>query len=961
MELFQELDVEEMLRRLRNSWFLTGLSLIILTLLVTNTGFSQNGNKEHSSSLSRQEDWITFLSDSGSFTVELPDTPRKRTKFAISSEKLEAVKELIYFRCAKRVSYYNLPSDISPRSDRFSAVEIDVSGCERTERDFEKEVSGLFLALLGDYYTILIVDRRIEVNGLSGRELIFNRRGLKDRRGSGARSRFLAVNAGERILLLYYYNYNSMWRRAEEELISKRLAEEKRIFRTFKPIFKPNDKQPSERRRQKEWSTFSSDSGSFTVELPDIPRKINKLAFSKGEGEIVFFKCARTLSKYNLPSSSNIEASRIAITEIDVSGCERTESDFEKKVSELFLALLDDYYTALVVDKTVKVNGLSGRELVYKLGAENKPDAETYRRVRAINAGERIFLMYYDIYSRTEGSFAEEERIFRTFKPNGKQSSEGRKKEKEWVAFSSDSGSFTVELPDTPQKIIKLAPSGREEDFRFDFYIFRCTKKVSHYRLPSRIKPMSNEPYRFLIVETDVSRCKRTESDFDREVNRFFLLMLNDKFVALSDKKVKVNGLSGREIIYKKGSGVDKYSKALAVNAGERILFLLYDRMSLSRAEEERIAGTFKPKFKQSDKQLFEQRREGDWTTFSPDSGSFTVELPDTPRKITKLAPLKRGEENDDELKVFEYAKSLSHYYLPSSSNIESSRIKITEINLSEHGLTDIFFDRKVSELFLDELVIYSKVLSDKRVKVNGLNGRELIYKLGSETYNRILAVNAGESIFLLRYYSYDRMTEDKVVEEERVFRTFKPVFKSSNKQVFEIEEEEWITFSSDSGSFTVELPYIPRKIVKFAVSNEELETVRELIDFRCAKKVSYYNLQAYAKTIITNNRLSIVEIDVSGCELTESDFERDVNESFMSNLTELPLSDKKVKVNGLNGREITYKRGLKVYNRSLAVNAGGRIFLLHYYRMEGSLAEEERIFKTFRLKYLKRELKILE
>ena len=173
--------------------------------------------------------------------------------------------------------------------------------------------------------------------------------------------------------------------------------------------------------------------------------------------------------------------------------------------------------------------------------------------------------------------------------------------------------------------------------------------------------------------------------------------------------------------------------------------------------------------------------------------------------------------------------------------------------------------------------------------------------------------------------------------------------------------QKDWVTFSSDSGSFTVKLPNTPRKRTKFTVSSEELETVRELIDFRCAKKVSYYNLQASAKTIITNNRLSIVEIDVSGCELTESDFERSVDESFMSNLTELPLSDKRVKVNGLSGREITYKRGLKVYNRSLAVNAGERILLLHYYRMEGSLAEEEKIFRTFNPKCLGCKAKVVK
>ena len=183
-------------------------------------------------------------------------------------------------------------------------------------------------------------------------------------------------------------------------------------------------------------------------------------------------------------------------------------------------------------------------------------------------------------------------------------------------------------------------------------------------------------------------------------------------------------------------------------------------------------------------------------------------------------------------------------------------------------------------------------------------------------------------------------------------------------------QKDEWIKFSSPEGRFTVELPETPKQktVVSKLREGEETEDALAIFKFRCTRSITAYTLRSMYGTRF--NRLMIMEADVSRCERQKDDFVLDMfrfailfgsDESATAALSEGKLTDVKLNKNGLQVRDFILTRGSEIRSRVLAVDAGKRIFVFIYDREEGSLKEEERIFKTFRLKYLKRELKILE
>jgi len=166
--------------------------------------------------------------------------------------------------------------------------------------------------------------------------------------------------------------------------------------------------------------------------------------------------------------------------------------------------------------------------------------------------------------------------------------------------------------------------------------------------------------------------------------------------------------------------------------------------------------------------------------------------------------------------------------------------------------------------------------------------------------------------------------------------------------------KNEWITFSSPSKNFTVELSETPKATTKFAKMSVEKETDNDLIVFKCTKSLSYFSLRSLAKP--KSNRLVISEFDVSGCTRSKDQFELD----FLGFMLLLAgdnyrvLSDKTISVRGWKGHEIIYKNGSEINGRVLAIMAGEIIILVNYNRIGGDISEEERIFRTFKPKSVK-------
>ena len=191
--------------------------------------------------------------------------------------------------------------------------------------------------------------------------------------------------------------------------------------------------------------------------------------------------------------------------------------------------------------------------------------------------------------------------------------------------------------------------------------------------------------------------------------------------------------------------------------------------------------------------------------------------------------------------------------------------------------------------------------------------------------------------------------------------------FAFSQKVLVE-QKDKWIKFSSPEGRFTVELPEMPEQRTRIARLPDEEETEEIMFIFRCTKSITAYTLRSMYGTKFS--RLAIMEVDVSKCKRQKGDFVLDMfrfiilyggDEAATAALAEGKLTDVKLNKNGLQVRDFILTRGSEVRGRVLAIDAGKRIFVLMYDREEGGLEEEERIFKTFRLKYLKRELKIVE
>lgn len=156
---------------------------------------------------------------------------------------------------------------------------------------------------------------------------------------------------------------------------------------------------------------FSPPDKSFTVELPATPEHSNTIDPNDPGDDKGLFKCSKSLDSYILPADSETPktdkfTNRFIIGSFNVSGCQHSNSSFNKETEELATFLGGDNKTVIKNSK-VYVKRLSARDLIYYNGG--------YGRILMINANKRIFMLIY--FTDKDNPSEVAERIFRTFQP----------------------------------------------------------------------------------------------------------------------------------------------------------------------------------------------------------------------------------------------------------------------------------------------------------------------------------------------------------------------------------------------------------------------------------------------------------------------------------------------------------------------------------------------------------------
>ncbi len=161
---------------------------------------------------------------------------------------------------------------------------------------------------------------------------------------------------------------------------------------------------------QSTWRVYSPPDKSFTVELPQEPRRTNKIdPTGTDENEKSFFECTKSVDAYELQLKPQSPEYSFVIGVFDVSGCQRKLETFNKEVKGL-VAIIGGDDKQLIKDEQLKVHGLPGREFIYQNG-------DLYGRVLVVNAGKRIYMLTYTNDASGTTTSAETTRMFSSFRP----------------------------------------------------------------------------------------------------------------------------------------------------------------------------------------------------------------------------------------------------------------------------------------------------------------------------------------------------------------------------------------------------------------------------------------------------------------------------------------------------------------------------------------------------------------
>lgn len=158
------------------------------------------------------------------------------------------------------------------------------------------------------------------------------------------------------------------------------------------------------------------------------------------------------------------------------------------------------------------------------------------------------------------------------------------------------------------------------------------------------------------------------------------------------------------------------------------------------------------------------------WEVFSPPDKSFEIELPERPKSLENPAS---DVDVSILLTVFKCTKPLGVYHSQSEDDDSKPQFGIGVFEVTGCKRTKKMFQKEVDMLFLTWGGDARKALRNSKVRVNGLEGRELVYEIGG-SHGRVLFVNGGNRIFLLTYTKPMNLSISSD-EEERIFRTFRP------------------------------------------------------------------------------------------------------------------------------------------------------------------------------------------
>lgn len=347
----------------------------------------------------------------------------------------------------------------------------------------------------------------------------------------------------------------------------------------------------------KDWIVLSPPSKSFRIKLPEAPqqetRRPKQVPELDSDVDFSLFKCSKSINYYRLPSKTGMGNYRLVIREIDITGCKRTPSDFENDVSGFLRSMTDE--RRIIRDNQRTIYGLRGRAISYDNRPENQGTQERhiYNRVEivAVDAGKRIIIL---VYFRAGGY--DMDTIFETFRPRFEKNDlivpDPPRKEppipintESWIPFTAPDASFTVELPEIPKQKTEVAEPQNEK-----ISLFRCWKSVDHVTLPPNEAGFS----RLAILNVDLLGCDRKENDFENAIMTLLFFAGGDDMPIESDDSIKISGYRGRNLVYKTKSGL--HHRVLAVDAGDRVFFVIYDRAQGNAAEEEQIFRTFFPR-----------------------------------------------------------------------------------------------------------------------------------------------------------------------------------------------------------------------------------------------------------------------------------------------------------------------------------------------------------------------------
>lgn len=149
------------------------------------------------------------------------------------------------------------------------------------------------------------------------------------------------------------------------------------------------------------------------------------------------------------------------------------------------------------------------------------------------------------------------------------------------------------------------------------------------------------------------------------------------------------------------------------------------------------------------------------WRFYAPPDKSFSVELPRMPKHT-------RQDLNYEKTGLFE---GNTHGDVYDFSPNDSGTIGVIGVYYVPQEKSDKQFDAESDGLMLVVGGDDKEFLKQESVTVNGMHGREYIYKKGS-IRGRVLIVNSGKRRFLLQYHTEEGALPEFVA---RIFDSFRP------------------------------------------------------------------------------------------------------------------------------------------------------------------------------------------